>query len=138
MQIVSKNILSLSGGFGLRIIFLCLILTSCTTDKKQATTTSPALLQMTKEFKGEYTLEFIQKEVNAAFEIYEVQVIEANYQRCADALIQLRKASKNGVSEMDILSHVKALNARAYGVSFFKQLKASAKYLENNSLDLPS
>jgi len=137
MQMVLKNMLQLSERLYFRIIFLCFLLSACASDKKQ-TAPSPALQQMAKEFRGEYKLNFIRTEVNAAFEAYEVPQTEANYQRCADALIQLRKASKNNVSEMDILSHVKALNARAYGVSFFKQLKASAKYLENNSLDLPS
>ncbi|OJJ23521.1 hypothetical protein BKI52_03925 [marine bacterium AO1-C] len=137
MQIDLKKVLQLSGSLAFRIIFLYLCMFSCSS-KKQTNTQSPAIQQMAQEFLGEYGIDFIRKEVNAAFKVYEVPQTEANYQRCADELTRLRKASKNSVSEMDILSHVKALNARAYGVSFFKQLSASAKYLENNSLDLPS
>lgn len=124
---------------GFRIIFLfgLLGLGACSSSKP-TNTDSVALQQMAREFAGKYSVEFIRTEVNAVFKAYEVPQNETNYQRCADELIRLRKASKNEVSEMDILSHVRAINARAYGVSFFKQLQASAKYLEKNSLDLPS
>lgn len=137
MTLQQHKILRLSGGIVFRIIFLCLFVSACSS-KKTTQQPSVALQQMAKEFQGEFELDFIRKEVDAVFKAYEVIPNELNYQRCADELIKLRKTSKNGITEMDILSHVKALNARAYGVSFFKQLKASAKYLENNSLDLPS
>lgn len=93
---------------------------------------------MAKEFQGGFEIEYIQKEVDETFKAYEFPINELNYQRCADTLLKLRKASKNGVSEMDILAHVKAINARSYGVSLFKQLEASAKFLEKKPLDLPS
>lgn len=120
------------------VIFMCGLLAACSTGSTSKDQKSAALTQMAKEFAGDYKLTDIKQQVDATFKAYSVNISELNYQRCADALIALRKASKNGVSEMDILIYVQALNARAYGVSFFKQLKAAARYLERKSPDLPS
>ncbi len=125
--------------YGFWVIFLYLGLVACSSkpQKQARVSKSAALAQMAKEFKGNHRLAYIQQQVDEAFKAYDVAINESNYQRCANALIALRKASKNGVTEMDILAHVKAINVRAYGVSFFKQLAASARYLEKKPLDLP-
>lgn len=137
MQQLDLNISTLLRGFGFWVIFLSLSFNSaCNSPKKQASKPSAALAQMAKEFEGNHPLTYIRIEVNQAFRLYEVPANETNYQRCADMLIALRKASQKGVTEMEILAHVKAINARAYGVSFFKQLAASARYLEKKPLDL--
>lgn len=141
MQSSYLIILPLLRSYGFWVIFLLGLgnmacLSKKGNDTTQAKQVSVALAQMAKEFKGNHSVAYIRQEVNQAFKMYEVTINEANYQRCVQILIALRKASQKGVTEMDILAHVKAINARAYGVSFFKQLAASARYLEKKPLDL--
>ncbi len=88
-----------------------------------------AIEMMVTTFDGKQSEEEVKTKMDAVMKAYNVEVTEKNYEKCASALINLRKAVK-GVSEMEIIDSMLESDAGKNGVSFPDQAALSAMALE--------
>jgi len=97
-----------------------------TSKNEEAVKDMGALEKMEIAFIGNPSKEEIKDKLDLALELYKTEITEENYSRAGSTLVALRKESKTGVTEMEILeymidSHVDNVNMsfpNMAGISF--------------------
>ena len=87
-----------------------------------------ALAMMKSVFRGGYTKAQIKRYMDKAMGLYGVPVTEKNYQRCASALVALRKSTN--VKEMKILDYMIRSYTKGVKIDFPKAAAFSATVLQ--------
>ncbi|MBN1915681.1 hypothetical protein JW796_01630 [Candidatus Dojkabacteria bacterium] len=98
-------------------------------DSKDQEETS-ALEMMEVAFEGGYSQSEIKEKLDEAMTLYALEINEENYSKAGSALIALRKESKTGVTEMDILDFMIEMYAEDVNMSFPDAAGLAAGMLE--------
>ncbi|MBN4051450.1 hypothetical protein JYU16_01405 [bacterium AH-315-M05] len=119
------------------IVVLILIITSCGTNndtsdsgKKRSPSKSEAIEMLESVFIGSFSQREIQEKMDAVMTLYKLPLNGENYLKTGNTLTSLRKSSKKGVSEMDIITHMIIASTGWQGVSFDEQAGISVRILE--------
>ena len=118
------------------IVIMIAILASCGTnntsdsEKKKAPSKLEAIEMLGSVFTGSYSQQEIQENMDAVITLYKLSLSGENYLKTGNTLTSLRKSSNNGVSEMEIVTHMIIANTGWQGVSFDEQASESARSLE--------
>jgi len=120
------------------IIILMLIFTSCGTNSsdskakevKNAPSKSEAITMLQSVFIGSHSKQDIEENMSAVMTFYKVPITGENYLRTGNTLASLRKSSKKGVTEMDIIIHMIKADSGWKNISFDEQASKSARVLE--------
>lgn len=91
-----------------------------------------ALEQMEIAFIGSPSKEKIKEKLDLALQFYSTDITEENYSRAASSLIALRKESKVGVTEMEILDYMIGSYVEGTNMSFPDMAGISFSALELN------
>lgn len=111
---------------------ITLLLSSCnsSTGNKKATVEKSAYEKMEVAFIGKPLTSEIQPTLEKVMKFHGIKVTENNLERTGGVLVTLRKESKNGITEMDILNHMNKNGASQF--SFPDQAAVSFTLLETN------
>ena len=119
------------------IVVLISIFTSCGTNndtsdsgKKKSPSKSEAIEMLSSVFIGSFSQREIKEKMDAVMTLYKLPLNGENYLKTGNTLTSLRKSSNNGVSEMDIITHMIIASTGWEGVSFEEQVGISARSLE--------
>lgn len=88
------------------IIFTILLLTSCGNSQSEQKENPTAYEMMETAFEGYPSKSEIQPMIEAVMKRYDMTVTDESLQRVGNMLVVLRKESKVGVTEMEILKHI--------------------------------
>lgn len=103
-----------------------------TKQDKSSSKNVSALDQMAVVFEGKPSKEEIKVKLDQAIKLYGLEITEDNYNRAGSALVSLRKASKAGVTEMEILDYMIRSYADNAKMSFADMAGLAATMLEKN------
>ena len=120
------------------VIIPLLIFTSCGTgngdsnskEVKNIPSKSEAIAMLQSVFIGTYSKQEIEENMGAVMTFYKVPITGENYLKAGNTLASLRKSSKKGVSEMDIIIHMIKADSGWKNISFDEQASKSARVLE--------
>lgn len=85
---------------------------------------------MSRVFEGRHPEETIKAKMDSAMTLHNLPINDLNYNKSASTLVTLKRESKKGVTEMDILNHMLESTKGTTTISFDDQARISAALLE--------